>query len=144
MSATISATSAANQAQNAALGQTLNQADFLQLLVTQMSSQDPLDPQSDTAFAAQLAQFSALQQSQDMEQNMSALQATSMIGETVSASPSDGSAPVSGLVTSVVIQSGTPQVMVNGAPYNLSQVTTVSPPPVTTPNGAGSSTQTTN
>jgi hypothetical protein len=83
-----SVTSGADAAQTAAAAnQTLTQANFLQLLVTQMSSQDPLNPQSDTEFAAQLAQFSALQQSQAMSQNMSVLQANSMIGETVTVTP---------------------------------------------------------
>lgn len=81
-------TSGADPAQAAAAAnQTLTQANFLQLLVTQMSSQDPLNPQSDTEFAAQLAQFSALQQSQAMQQNMAILQANSMIGELVTVSP---------------------------------------------------------
>ena len=35
---------------------------FLQLLVTQMSHQNPLKPQEDGAFIAQLAQFSSLEQ----------------------------------------------------------------------------------
>jgi len=141
MSASVSSTAAASA------GQTLNQADFLQLLVTQMSSQDPLDPQSDTEFAAQLAQFSALQQTQDMSQNLSALQASSMLGETVTAAPSDGSAPVTGLVSSVSISAGTPTVMVNGQPYNLNQVTAITPPvttPTTTPTTTTSTTQTSN
>ena len=55
--------------------QTLDQADFLNLLVTQMSSQDPLNPESDTDFAAQLAQFSSLQETQNMEATCRASQA---------------------------------------------------------------------
>jgi flagellar basal-body rod modification protein FlgD len=35
---------------------------FLQLLTTQLAHQDPLEPQGDTEFIAQLAQFSALEQ----------------------------------------------------------------------------------
>jgi flagellar basal-body rod modification protein FlgD len=35
---------------------------FLQLLTTQLSHQDPLQPQGDTEFIAQLAQFSSLEQ----------------------------------------------------------------------------------
>ena len=46
--------------------QTLGQNDFLKLLVTQMTSQDPLNPQKDTDFIAQMAQFSSLEQSKTM------------------------------------------------------------------------------
>ena len=35
---------------------------FLRLLVTQLQHQDPLDPQDNSAFLAQLAQFSSLEQ----------------------------------------------------------------------------------
>ncbi len=46
------------------LGQTseLGQEDFLLLLVTQLSNQDPLNPMDGQEFAAQLAQFSSLEQ----------------------------------------------------------------------------------
>jgi flagellar basal-body rod modification protein FlgD len=138
MSSAISSVSAADPAQTAAAAnQSLTQANFLQLLVTQMSSQDPLDPQSDTAFAAQLAQFSALQQSQNMAQNMSVLQANSMLGESVTVAPSDGSPNVSGLVSAVQIQSGTPVITVNGQSYNLNQITTIAPPPSPAPATTG-------
>ena len=40
----------------------LNRDDFLQLLVTQLSNQDPLNPMDGQEFAAQLAQFSSLEQ----------------------------------------------------------------------------------
>jgi flagellar basal-body rod modification protein FlgD len=40
--------------------QTLGQADFLRLLTTQLSQQDPLEPQDNQAMLAQMAQFSAL------------------------------------------------------------------------------------
>jgi flagellar basal-body rod modification protein FlgD len=107
--------------------QTLNQADFLKLLVTQMSSQDPLNPQSDTAFAAQLAQFSSLQATQTMGGNLQTIQATGLIGQTVALTPSGGGNPVSGVVTGVQISSGTPQIVVNGKSYNLNQILLVTP-----------------
>ena len=40
----------------------LNKDAFLQLLVTQMRYQDPLDPQDNSEYLSQLAQFSALEQ----------------------------------------------------------------------------------
>lgn len=43
-------------------GRTLDRDAFLQLLVTQLSNQDPLNPQDGHEFAAQLAQFSSVEQ----------------------------------------------------------------------------------
>ncbi len=108
--------------------QTLGQADFLKLLVTQMTSQDPLNPQSGTDFVAQMAQFSTLQSSQVMQSDMATLQANSLIGRTVSVT-SAGSAPTAGVVSAVQIQAGTPQVVVNGQTYNLSDIVTIVPTP---------------
>jgi len=125
--------SASSAASAAAAGQTLNQADFLKLLVTQMTSQDPLNPQSDTAFAAQLAQFSALQQSQTMTGSMQSLQANSLIGQTVSvSSATNGAQGATGLVTGVDFSSGSPEIIVNGVDYSLSQIDSVLPTQTTT------------
>ena len=128
-------------ASTASSGQTLTQANFLQLLVTQMTQQDPLDPQSDTAFAAQLAQFSALQSSQNMAGDMQNLQANSLLGMTVGvASATNSSQTTTGVVSQVSIDSGTPEIMVNGQLYNLSQITSVTPTPVSTANSASATT----
>ena len=71
---------------------------FLQLLITQMRYQDPLSPMDNQAFLAQLAQFSSLEQMQQLNQNFdSALLlsqsqanngATALIGKNVRASGS--------------------------------------------------------
>lgn len=129
---------------NTVPSQTLTQANFLQLLVTQMSSQDPLNPESDTDFAAQLAQFSSLQATQTMTGNLQTIQATGLIGQTVAVTPSTGGSSVSGVVSSVQIASGTPQVVVNGQTYNLNQITAVTPTPVTPASSNTSSTSTQN
>jgi flagellar basal-body rod modification protein FlgD len=112
--------------------QSLNQADFLNLLVTQMTSQDPLNPESDTDFAAQLAQFSSLQSSQQMQGDLQNIQATGLIGQTVSATPSTGGSPITGVVTSVQVSAGTPQIIIGGQTYNLSAITAVTPTVTTT------------
>ena len=119
MSSSITSTTSASSSQ------TLNQADFLKLLVTQMSSQDPLNPEKDTDFAAQLAQFSSLQETQDMQSDLQNIQATGLIGATVTVTPSTGSGSLTGTVSSVEISSGTPEIMVNGQAYDLSQITAV-------------------
>lgn len=45
----------------------LGQDDFLNLLMTQLRYQDPMKPQNDTEFIAQLAQFSSLESNKNME-----------------------------------------------------------------------------
>lgn len=111
--------------------QTLSQSDFLQLLVQQLSNQDPLNPESNTDFAAQMAQFTALQTSQSTQQNMAQMEANSLIGRTVNLQISDGTT-VSGTVSSVAVDAGTPELVVNGSNYNLSQVISIAPAATTT------------
>jgi flagellar hook assembly protein FlgD len=59
-SAATSAGSAAGAASTSAAQQ--EQSQFLQLLVTQLKDQNPLDPQDGTQFVTQLAQFSSLEE----------------------------------------------------------------------------------
>jgi flagellar basal-body rod modification protein FlgD len=112
--------------------QTLGQADFLKLLVAQLSAQDPMNPVSNTDFAAQMAQFSTLQTTQTMQTNMAAvqtglagMQANSLLGATVNLQSPNGQI-VTGVVSAVQYHSGTPSLMINGQAYDLSQVTSVS------------------
>jgi flagellar basal-body rod modification protein FlgD len=134
LAATPAASSAQAQAQAQQLPQqTLNQNDFLQLLVAQLSQQDPMNPVSNTDFAAQMAQFSALQENQTMQGNMAAIQANALLGQTVILQPTQGS-PISGVVSGVQYESGVPYLIVNGQSYTMSQVLSVIPtPPGTTP-----------
>jgi flagellar basal-body rod modification protein FlgD len=68
----------------------LGQVDFMKLIIAQMQNQNPLDPQKDSDFMAQMAQFEALNQMTAMSQSMKVLQgvqeltsAAGMIGKTV-------------------------------------------------------------
>jgi flagellar basal-body rod modification protein FlgD len=107
--------------------QNLGQADFLKLLATQMSSQDPMNPQTDTNFIAQMAQFSSLEATTNMQQALARMQATGLLGQTVSLQIDAASPNVQGVVTAVQMVDGTPQIVVNGSRYALDQVVTVTP-----------------
>ena len=72
--------------------------DFLTLLVAQLQHQDPLNPAESTEFTAQLAQFSSLEQLQNIESTLSGfevyqstlnnIQSSGFIGKTVTATGS--------------------------------------------------------
>src|ERR1044071_9476203 len=63
--------------------QTLGQKDFLKLLVAQLTTQDPLNPQKDTEFIGQMAQFSALENSKSLQTEMQTMRASQLLGQTV-------------------------------------------------------------
>ena len=54
----------------------LGKEDFLNLLITQLQNQDPLNPTDSTEFTAQLAQFSSLEQLSNVNENLEHLQNT--------------------------------------------------------------------
>ena len=111
----------------------LGQDDFLKLLVTQMTTQNPLKPMEDLQSFAQMASFSALEQNKALFKEMSnmrgdlkQLQASSMIGADVAVENKDGLV-TSGRVTAMSLTAGKPQLIVNGELYDLEQVLTVRP-----------------
>ena len=113
--------------------QTLGQDDFLRLLVAQMAAQDPLNPQKDTDFIAQMASFSSLEQAKTMQTDLAGLrsdqqllQANALLGRTVIIQNADQTA-VSGLVSAVQMEAGTPKVVVNGQAYDLRQLSAILP-----------------
>lgn len=78
--------------------QALDKDDFLKLLVTQLQNQDPLNPADSTEFVTQLAQFSSLEQLQNVNDNIKIVQmfdqsinnsqAVTFVGKTVKATGS--------------------------------------------------------
>ena len=62
--------STATQAAPAAPGGKLGKDEFLKMLVAQMRNQDPLNPMQGDEMAAQLAQFSSLEQLTGMSQGL--------------------------------------------------------------------------
>ena len=75
-----------------------------------------------------LAQFSALEQSKAMQQDMSSLRASSLLGQTVEvADEAEDSGFRTGVVTAVKVEKGIPQLIVNGNKYLLSDVQSIQP-----------------
>ena len=90
---------------------------FLRIILAQLTYQDPLNPTDNTEFVSQLAQFSQLQQTQLLNEQVtnllaaqSATQATTLLGRTVDALV--GSSTISGTVQAVSFASGAPQLTV--------------------------------
>jgi len=69
----VAATAATSTATTKAAGGNLDKQAFLKLLVTQMQYQDPLDPQDNATYVAQLAQFSSLEQMTNVSKGMDSL-----------------------------------------------------------------------
>lgn len=88
-------------ASGAGTGQ-IGQADFLNLLITQLKNQDPMDPMKDSDFASQLAAYSSLDKMDAMTKTMETSSAVGMIGMQVTTTKN-----VTGVVSSVSNNSGT-------------------------------------
>lgn len=107
----------------------LGKTDFLNLLVTQLQYQDPLNPTDDKAFIGQMAQFSALEQMQNLNTSFSSTKAFGLIGKNVTASVADAttgeSKAVNGDVTNVKLSEGKAYVVVNGTDIAIEDITDV-------------------
>jgi flagellar basal-body rod modification protein FlgD len=95
----------------------VSQLDFLRILVTQLSFQDPLKPIDNQEFLAQIAQFTTLEQTRQLGDRLDTLlaiqasdQSVALIGKTVEVGTAGGAAQ--GTVTTVSFANGQPQLTV--------------------------------
>jgi flagellar basal-body rod modification protein FlgD len=100
--------------------QKLGQDEFIKILVTQLRSQDPLNPQKDTEFVGQMAQFSSLESTKMMQEEIQSLRANSLLGQSVEIAGEENN--IIGQVTSVDKIKGELKIIVDGLPYSLSDV----------------------
>jgi flagellar basal-body rod modification protein FlgD len=103
----------------------VSQQDFLRILVTQLSFQDPLKPIDNQAFIAQIAQFTALEQTRQMNDGINTLltiqsttQSIDLIGKTVEVTAQDGTKSV-GEVSTLTFVQGAPRLVVTLANGNV-------------------------
>ncbi len=106
-------------------GSTMDKEAFLNLLVAQMKYQDPLEPTSNTEFVSQYAQFSALEQMQNMSATLELSRASTLVGQTVSVNTTDSTGrttTIQGMVDYVVYENNKAYVSIEGNLYALDDV----------------------
>ncbi|WP_026432656.1 flagellar hook assembly protein FlgD [Paracidovorax oryzae] len=93
----------------------LGQEDFMKILLTQLTYQDPMKPMDNQQFMAQMAQFTSLEQTQQLNSkiatligNQAALQSVGLIGRTVDVSSTSGT--LTGTVVSLSLSGESPLI----------------------------------
>ena len=101
---------------------------FLQLLVAQMKYQDPLQPTSNTEYISQYAQFSQVEQMQNMAASTDLSRATALVGQEVYIKTTTSSGEtkyVQGKVDYVVYENGNAYLSIDEQLYSLDDLDTV-------------------
>lgn len=104
----------------------LGKEEFLKILVAQLRHQNPLEPMDDKEFIAQMAQFSSLEQLQNMNSFMSEMlfnqrematsilitEALSYIGKEIEAIDPETEENITGIVDKVKLKEGIPYLLI--------------------------------
>ena len=112
----------------------LGKDDFLKLLITQLTQQDPTSPMKDQDFIAQMAQFSSLEQMKNIStgiSRMEAKQSYTLVGKVVSGPDIVTGETVVGLAAALFFDAdGKSYVRVNGRSVEVEKITLISDPSV--------------
>ncbi|WEK56186.1 MAG: flagellar hook assembly protein FlgD [Candidatus Cohnella colombiensis] len=117
----------------------LGKDQFLQILITQLRNQDPMQPMQDTEFIGQMAQFSSLEQMVNMSSQMSALRQSAgmvaaLIGKEVTWQDTDYYGVTQtyvGVVDSVLWKNNVQYVQVGNAEVPIDEIKSISSPSTT-------------
>ncbi len=119
----------ANNVSGKQVSQSLGKDDFLKLLITQLSNQDPTSPMENTEFIAQMAQFSSLEQMTNMNQEFAKLNAMMVSSQGVNTIGKIVDIDVGGAVTTGKVEAVTyganPQVRIGNMYYDMKQISAV-------------------
>ncbi len=104
----------------------LNKDAFLNLLVTQMQHQDPLEPTKNEDFLAQMAQFSALEQMKNLNTGFRMQQGNDLIGKVIIGKVENkekgGMDYISGAVEATKLKNGEVYLLVDDKEVELAKV----------------------
>src|SRR4051794_1899243 len=125
------ASSGTHQLPNKSLG--LKTSDFINMMVTQLQNQDPLQPTSNQDLLQQMSQIGQMEASTDLQTSLKTItlqnnisSAGNLIGKMVNGQDERG-APINGLVNSVKVVDGAVSLELdNGKELSLSNVTGIS------------------
>ena len=110
-------------------GGSLDKDAFLQLLVAQMKYQDPLEPTDNTEYISQLATFSQLEETQNMQASLQEMETNSLGGKQVvlrvTSSATGETSDVTGTVDSVIHENNKTYLMVNNNLYSIDDLYSV-------------------
>lgn len=96
---------------------------FLQLLCAEMQYQDPLEPTSNTEYVAQLATFSQMEATLNMQNTLLSQNANSLVGQyVIMKSSSDGVSATAGFVDYVQYENDKQYLYINGNRYSLDDI----------------------
>ena len=109
--------------------QELGKDDFLKLLMTQMTHQDPTEPMDNSQFIAQMAQFSSLEQMYNVSNGFNKMASIMQSNEAAGTLGKVVELDVEGEQVSGVVEGFTrgenPQIQVNGNFYKMDYVRAV-------------------
>lgn len=106
----------------------LDKNAFLQLLLTQLQHQDPLEPMSNEDFISQQAQFTEIEKMDDLinafNQGNQIVQAGALVGKNVTIT-TENNQTINGQVQSVVVSNDGVAVKINNNTYPVGAITEV-------------------
>ena len=127
----VESTSQSSLSQTTGASSDMDKDAFLQLLVAQMKYQDPLEPTSNTEYISQYAQFTQVEQMQNMAKSMDLQRASALVGEEVYIKTTNSSGETSyvrGKVDYVVYENGKAYLSIGEQLYSIDDLDTVADP----------------
>ena len=97
---------------------------FLQLLVTEMQYQDPLQPTDNSEYVKEMATFSQVEALNSVSDKMNELQASALVGNYVTVTDGDGNT-ANGFVEYVTTDSDDILISIDGKTYSVDNITSV-------------------